>query len=141
MIVPCRKCGLLADKKNVMSFEDLKCNRCNNQLIKQEPEKILTSCKKCNLAQSVPIRSYHGFDCKSCGHKNKHPIKKPLIGFGHSFGVEHTKTTINIDSDLLQRLDEELLKINKDVTKKKPGKEKTGKFIRMLLKQHFGFKF
>ena len=142
MIVPCRKCGLLLTNEKAESFGDLSCPRCGNQAMKKESNNILTKCEHCNLAQQIPMNSYDGYRCKSCGKHNIHPIKKPINGAGYSLDVEFTKTTINIDNQIMEALDKELEKVNhyEGQKKLKPAKVKKGQYIRMILKQHFGFK-
>ena len=142
MRIPCRKCGKLNNKPSAKSFEDLNCSNCGAVLLKKEPQKILTNCEVCDLAQQIPMDQYNGYRCKSCGAHNNHPIKKPINGAGYSLNVEFTKTTINIDNRIMEALDKELEKINhwEGPKKLKPAKVKKGQFIRMLLKEHFGFK-
>ncbi len=142
MIIPCRRCGL-KNEKDFKSFSDLRCEKCESILMKQEPDKILVECEDCTLGQQIHINQYDGFRCRSCGAKNRHPIKDPINGSGYSLNCDFLKTTINLDNDLVEAIDKKLESINDYNGKRKfkPPKVKRGQFIRMLLKQHFGFKF
>tara|TARA_R100000808_G_C2109647_1_gene124137 strand:- start:27 stop:458 length:432 start_codon:yes stop_codon:yes gene_type:complete len=142
MIIPCRKCGKLGERPNASNIKDMTCSFCGALTMKKETGKIITSCEECDLAQQIPINQYSYWRCKSCGAKQNHPIKKPINGAGYGFDVEFTKTTINLPDDLLEAIDDHLVEVNhyEGQKKLKPPKVKRGQFIRMLLKQHFGFK-
>ena len=142
MIIPCRKCGKFNEKPKANSIKDMYCDYCNGVLMKVESNKIITSCEECSLAQQIPINQYEYWRCKSCGAKQNHPIKRPINGAGYSLEVEFAKTTINIPTELMKALDEHLLEVNhyEGLKKNRPAKVKRGQFIRMILKQHFGFK-
>ena len=141
-IIPCRKCGQIVKKDHVYRFEDMDCDNCGYRTMKKEAGRILTDCDHCGLVQQIEMVNYDGFRCKSCGTRNKHPLKKPINGAGYSLDYEFTKTTINLPVELLKELDKKLEEINhwEGQKKLKPAKVKRGQFIRMLLKQHFGFK-
>ena len=142
MKIPCRKCGKLNEKPKAFTTKDMNCDYCDSILMKKEEGKVITSCEECGLGQQIPIDQYDYWRCRSCGAKQNHPIKRPINGAGYGFDVEFSKTTINLPDDLMKALDEKLEEINhwEGLKKNKPAKVKRGQFIRMLLKQHFGFK-
>ena len=142
MVIPCRRCGKLNEKPKANSTKDMNCDHCEAHLMKREEGKIFTSCEECNLAQQIPMDQYNYWRCKSCGARQNHPIKRPINGAGYGFSVEVSKTTINLPNDLMKALDDHLVEINhyEGLKKNRPPKVKRGQFIRMLLKQHFGFK-
>ncbi len=142
MLIPCRHCGKLGNKPTATNIKNMVCDHCGAQTMKTEPNKIITSCEECGLAQQIPMDQYDYWRCRSCGAKQNHPIKRPINGAGYGFDVEFSKTTINIDNELMNALDDHLVQINhwEGLKKNRPAKVKRGQFIRMLLKQHFGFK-
>lgn len=134
MILFCRSCG---NKQTFgASAVDYTCSNCNSKMVKLQHKKILVACSQCKLGQSITFDHFHDWDCRSCGSTNPHPATVHVVGNGNKYTEPHRKTTINIESRVLESLDKHLQEINKD----RDYKIKRGAYLRLLIKKELGLK-
>ena len=92
---------------------------------------IKINCVNCGKSSTINIFRTIIRKCSHCGDMEgvKNPLHIPMSGKGNKFKVETKKTTLNFPVDLLEKIDEKLLLLNKDSR----IKIKRGAFIRVLL--------